>query len=95
MALGLGVVRVDADRAVDVGEAPGDRAHPVELAQAGADGDHGADAGGAGAGDHVVERLAVLQVIQVTVGIDENLNASFGPKIAPRFIPDGGRAGKS
>src|ERR1700733_8092520 len=64
-------MRMDADRAPDVGIAFGDRAHTVELGDLGADGDHRADPGGAGPGDDRVALLGEIREIQMAMAVDE------------------------
>src|SRR5882672_6129839 len=78
-----GFMRVNADRAVDVVIALGDRAHAVELADARADGHHRRDAGGAGARYDGIQLAALLLVVvEVAMAIDESHDGAGAPSPA-------------
>src|SRR5882724_10011101 len=78
-----GFMRVNADRAVDVVVALGDRAHAVELADARADGHHRRHAGGARAGDDGIQlAVLLLVVVEVAVAIDESHDGAGAPSPA-------------
>ncbi len=68
----VGVVRMRADRAVDIVEALGDGEHLIEAADARRDRHHGADACRASTRHHAVEIGGEVAEIQVAVVVDEH-----------------------
>ena len=78
LALLLSLVRMHADRAPDIVVALGDRAHAVELVEPRADGQHGADAGGAGARQHARLVFCELREVEMAVAIDKHQAAALG-----------------
>ena len=71
----MGVVRMGADRAENLRKFLCDRKHLRKFPHAGADGDHAADAGGAGARHHGVEFAGEIGKIEVAVAVDEHFQA--------------------
>src|SRR5665213_570288 len=78
------LVRMNADRAPDVGIGLGDRAPRRKLAHLGRDGEHGADSGGAGARDHPGAFLR-RGVIEMAMAVDEHLRPELA--LVGRFNP--------
>ena len=67
-----GVVRMNADGAINVFVGLGDRPDPVELGQPGADGHHMPDAGGFGALEHGRQLFGEVRIVQMAVAVDEH-----------------------
>src|SRR5215470_13228986 len=65
----VGVVRMSADRAVDVRKALGDGEHLVVALDAGRDGDEPRDAGGLRARDHGVELVSEIGKVEMAVAV--------------------------
>ncbi len=72
------LVRVDADRAPDVGIRLGDRPHPGELIEAGPDRQHRPDPGGAGTRDDRVPLLGEIRKIEMAMAVDQHSNHFVG-----------------
>ncbi|MET4772926.1 hypothetical protein ABIA28_005140 [Bradyrhizobium elkanii] len=68
----IGMMWMGADRAVDVGEALGDREQAAEPPHPGRDRDHAADAGRLRAADDPVEIVGKVGKIQMAVTVDQH-----------------------
>ena len=76
----VGVVRMGADRAEDVGKSLGDRQHLGVARDPRRDGDQAADAGRARAGDHAVELGGEIREIEMAMAVDQHgYCAAFSP----------------
>ena len=67
-----GVMRMNADGAINVVVGLGDRLDPVELGQPGADGHHMPDAGGLGALEHGRQFFGEVRIVQMAMAVDEH-----------------------
>ena len=68
----ISVMRMGADRAIDVGKPLGDGEQPAEPLHPGRDGDDAADAGRLGARDDGVEVLGKIRKVEMAVAVDEH-----------------------
>ena len=68
----LGLVRMHADRAPDIGVALGDGRAPVELVEPRADGQHAGHAGRAGARQHARLVAGKLGKVEMAVAVDQH-----------------------
>ena len=68
----VGVMRMGADRAIDVRKALGDGKQPGKPLHPRRDGDDAADAGGLGARDDAVEILGEIGKVEMAVAVDEH-----------------------
>src|SRR5260370_42210080 len=73
----LGLVRMNADRAPDIGVPLGDGAHLGELVESRADGQHARDAGGAGARQHAGLVGSKLGEVEMAMTVDQHQLAAF------------------
>jgi hypothetical protein len=67
-----GLVGVNPDAAPDIVEPLGDRPHPLEFTEMGANCDHGANAIGASARHDIFDIVAEILEIQMAVTIDKH-----------------------
>ena len=68
----VGVMRMGADRAIDVRKSLGDREQPGKPPHPRRDRDDAADAGGLGARDDAVEIVGEIRKIEMAVAVDEH-----------------------
>ena len=78
----VGVMRMGADRAIDVGKPLGDGEQPAEPLDPGRDGDDAADPRRLGARDDAVEILGEIRKVEMAVAVDEHglqtVQSAFG-----------------
>ena len=82
----VGVMRMRADRAVNVGKTLGDRQHIGELAHARRDRDHARDAGRSRARDNGVELVGKIRKIQMAMAVDQHGYCAAGASAARRSV---------
>ena len=68
----VGVVRMRADRAINVGKALGDRQHIGEPMHARRDRDHARNPGRSSAHDNVVKLVGKIRKIQMAMAVDQH-----------------------
>ena len=68
----IGLMRMGADRAIDVGKSLGDGQQPAEPPHPRRDGDDTTDPGGLGARDDGVEIIGKIRKVEMAMAVDEH-----------------------